>query len=89
MAKKVKLPADTNKREKSIVAIATGETPETTIDDVKAAAALGHVSSPKIRPPQFRVNNRFVSFKFYNYAKKIYGKLDCIRALETGRRYSG
>jgi glyoxylase-like metal-dependent hydrolase (beta-lactamase superfamily II) len=40
----------------------------------------GSVGSPKIRPPQFRVNNRFVNFKFYNYAKKIYGKPDCICA---------
>lgn len=41
MAKKVKLPADTNKRAKSIVDIATGETQETSpVDQVKAAAAV-------------------------------------------------
>ena len=43
MAKKTKLPADTNKRAKSIVDIATGESEETThSDELKAAgAALG------------------------------------------------
>jgi len=41
MAKKVKLPTDTNKRAKSIVDIATGEKP-TISDEIRlAAAALG------------------------------------------------
>jgi hypothetical protein len=39
MAKKVKLPTDTNKRAKSIVDIATGETTDQQIDPIKAAAA--------------------------------------------------
>lgn len=39
MAKKKKLPADLNKRAKSIVDIATGETPEIPQDEIKAAAA--------------------------------------------------
>jgi hypothetical protein len=39
MAKKVKLPADTNKRAKSIVDIATGENEEVQQDPIKAAAA--------------------------------------------------
>jgi GTP cyclohydrolase III len=38
MAKKAKLPADTNKRAKSIVDMATGEN-ETPTDPIKAAAA--------------------------------------------------
>jgi GTP cyclohydrolase III len=38
MAKKAKLPADTNKRAKSIVDMATGEI-ETPLDPIKAAAA--------------------------------------------------
>jgi hypothetical protein len=38
MAKKAKLPADTNKRAKSIVDMATGET-EIPLDPIKAAAA--------------------------------------------------
>lgn len=42
MTKKTKLPADTNKRAKSIVDIATGENEEKEIDPIKAAAqALG------------------------------------------------
>ncbi len=43
MAKKNKLPADTNKRAKSIVDIATGENEDQTSQDEisKAAAALG------------------------------------------------
>ena len=42
MAKKTKLPTDTNKRAKSIVDIATGESEEKEIDPIKAAAqALG------------------------------------------------
>lgn len=49
MAKKVKLPADTNKRAKSIVDIATGENQETSqVDEVKAAAAaLGRLGGMK------------------------------------------
>lgn len=39
MAKKAKLPADTNKRAKSIVDLATGES-EVPIDPIKAAAAV-------------------------------------------------
>jgi len=39
MAKKVKLPADVNKRAKSIVDIATGEKQEPEKDEIKAAAA--------------------------------------------------
>ena len=39
MAKKAKLPADTNKRAKSIVDIATGENSPQYIDPIKAAAA--------------------------------------------------
>lgn len=39
MAKKKKLPADLNKRAKSIVDIATEETPEIPQDEIKAAAA--------------------------------------------------
>jgi hypothetical protein len=42
MAKKKKLPADTNKKAKKIVDLATGEGDETTIDGKNAAAvALG------------------------------------------------
>lgn len=42
MTKKTKLPADTNKRAKSIVDIATGESEVQEIDPIKAAAqALG------------------------------------------------
>ena len=41
MAKKTKLPADTNKRAKAIVDALTGEDKETTTDLIKAAAALG------------------------------------------------
>jgi hypothetical protein len=42
MAKKTKLPTDINKRAKSIVDIATGESEEKEIDPIKAAAqALG------------------------------------------------
>lgn len=48
MAKKTKLPADINKRAKSIVDLATGETPETPIDPIKAAAAaLGRLGGLK------------------------------------------
>ncbi|MBL7740334.1 MAG: hypothetical protein JNK14_14050 [Chitinophagaceae bacterium] len=49
MAKKTKLPADTNKRAKSIVDLATGESKETTPqDEVKAAAAaLGRLGGLK------------------------------------------
>ena len=49
MAKKVKLPADTNKRAKSIVDLATGENQESApIDGVKAAAsALGRLGGLK------------------------------------------
>lgn len=39
MAKKAKLPADTNKKAKSIVDIATGESEAKDIDPIKAAAA--------------------------------------------------
>jgi hypothetical protein len=38
-AKKIRLPADTNKRAKAIVDIATGENPQPEIDPIKAAAA--------------------------------------------------
>jgi len=42
MAKKTKLPADTNKRAKAVVDLATGEQEEKEIDPIKvAAAALG------------------------------------------------
>jgi len=42
MAKKSKLPKDTNKRAKSVVQLATGEDTETTLDGKNAAAvALG------------------------------------------------
>ena len=48
MAKKVKLPADTNKRAKSIVDLATGEVPQQEQDPVKAAAAaLGRLGGLK------------------------------------------
>ncbi|MFN8290266.1 MAG: hypothetical protein U0U70_08420 [Chitinophagaceae bacterium] len=48
MAKKAKLPADTNKRAKSIVDIATGENQDKPIDEVKAAAAaLGRLGGLK------------------------------------------
>lgn len=39
MAKKSKLPADTNKRAKSIVDLATGESDKSEQDAIKAAAA--------------------------------------------------
>jgi hypothetical protein len=39
MAKKTKLPADTNKRAKAIVDLVTGEEPAQPIDPIKAAAA--------------------------------------------------
>jgi hypothetical protein len=39
MAKKTKLPADTNKRAKAIVDLVTGEQEEKEIDPIKAAAA--------------------------------------------------
>lgn len=39
MTKKTKLPTDTNKRAKSIVDIATGESEQKEIDPIKAAAA--------------------------------------------------
>lgn len=41
MAKKVKLPTDTNRKAKSIVDIATGETPVISDEIRLAAAALG------------------------------------------------
>ena len=42
MAKKLKLPTDTNKRAKSIVDIATGEKDNSISDEIRlAAAALG------------------------------------------------
>lgn len=44
----MKLPADTNKRAKSIVDLATGEIQETQKDEVKAAAAaLGRLGGLK------------------------------------------
>ena len=50
MAKKVKLPTDTNKRAKSVVDIATGETP-TISDEIRlAAAALGRKGGLKGGP---------------------------------------
>lgn len=50
MAKKAKLPADTNKKAKSIVDLATGETPETTDEVKSAAAALGRLGGLKGGP---------------------------------------
>ena len=50
MAKKTKLPADTNKKAKTIVDIATGETENNInpVDEVKAAAAaLGRLGGLK------------------------------------------
>lgn len=49
MAKKVKLPADLNKRAKSIVDIATGETENTQASNRKNAAAveLGRLGGKK------------------------------------------
>ncbi len=49
MAKKVKLPADANKKAKSIVDIATGETEDVKeVDPIKAAAAaLGRMGGLK------------------------------------------
>lgn len=42
MTKKIKLPADTNKRAKAILDLVTGESKEKEIDPIKAAAqALG------------------------------------------------
>ena len=50
MAKKVKLPTDTNKRAKSIVDIVTGDKP-TVSDEIKlAAAALGRKGGQKGGP---------------------------------------
>lgn len=47
MAKKVKLPADVNKRAKSIVDILTGEIPETPDGKNAAAVALGRLGGLK------------------------------------------
>ena len=48
MAKKIKLPADPNKRAKAIVDALTSEDKETPIDEIKAAAAtLGRKGGPK------------------------------------------
>lgn len=47
MAKKVKLPADVNKRAKSIVDLVTGEIPETTDGKNAAAVALGRLGGLK------------------------------------------
>lgn len=62
MAKKTKLPADTNKRAKSIVDIATGETQETPINEVKAAAAalgrLGGLKGGKARAKSLSAKKR-------------------------------
>lgn len=63
MAKKTKLPADTNKRAKSIVDLATGEKPETTPqDEVKAAAAalgrLGGLKGGKARAKSLSAKKR-------------------------------
>jgi hypothetical protein len=63
MAKKTKLPADTNKRAKSIVDIATGESQEPTPQDqVKAAAAalgrLGGLKGGKARAKSLSAKKR-------------------------------
>jgi len=63
MAKKTKLPADTNKRAKSIVDIATGEDQSTQpIDEVKAAAAalgrLGGLKGGKARAKSLTAKKR-------------------------------
>ena len=43
MAKKVKLPADTNKKAKAILDLVSGDEPAQPVDPIKdAAAALGH-----------------------------------------------
>lgn len=61
MAKKVKLPADINKRAKSIVDIATGECEDKEQDPIKAAAAAlgrkgglkgGKARAAKLTPEQ-------------------------------------
>lgn len=63
MAKKVKLPADINKRAKSIVDIATGANQETSpVDEVKAAAAalgrLGGLKGGKARAKSLSAKKR-------------------------------
>jgi hypothetical protein len=63
MAKKVKLPADANKRAKSIVDIATGgDTEITPQDEVKAAAAalgrLGGLKGGKARAKSLSAKKR-------------------------------
>lgn len=63
MAKKTKLPADTNKRAKSIVDIATGQIQETAPqDEVKAAAAalgrLGGLKGGKARAKSLSAKER-------------------------------
>jgi hypothetical protein len=63
MAKKAKLPADTNKRAKSIVDLATGDDKETTPqDEVKAAAAalgrLGGLKGGKARAESLTAKKR-------------------------------
>ena len=47
MAKKIKLPADTNKRAKNIVDLATGETTEPVSEKNPAAVALGRLGGLK------------------------------------------
>lgn len=63
MAKKTKLPADTNKRAKSIVDIATGQNQGVApIDEVKAAAAalgrLGGLKGGKARAKSLSAKKR-------------------------------
>jgi len=51
MAKKKKLPADTNQKAKSVVDLATGEDKETTVDGKNAAAVeLGRKGGQKGGP---------------------------------------
>lgn len=62
MTKKVKLPADINKRAKSIVDLATGEIEITPLDEVKAAAAalgrLGGLKGGKARAKALTAKQR-------------------------------
>ena len=56
MAKKQKLPTDLNKKAKSIVDIATGESDNTVSDEIKAAAAAlgtgGAAAARRLRRPR-------------------------------------
>jgi len=62
MAKKVKRPSDTNQRAKSIVDIATGETPDLSKDELKSAAAqlgrLGGLKGGKARAEKLSAKRR-------------------------------